>query len=66
MNATHGIAVVGSGGAIDALTTLMTGWHGMDTAHAGAAAFLIVTGATGIGYLLQRSRIGNWLFPPSQ
>lgn len=42
MNATHAVALTGGSAVMDALTTLMTGWHGMDTSHAAAASFLIV------------------------
>jgi hypothetical protein len=41
--------VVGGVNVYGALVTLMTGWHGMDAAHADAAASLLVYGATALG-----------------
>lgn len=41
MNSTHAAVGVGSISAMDALTTLLTGWHGLDADHATAAAWLV-------------------------
>lgn len=49
MDATHVTVGVTATSAMAALTTLLTGWHGLDAPHASAAAFLIVTGIGGIG-----------------
>jgi len=49
MNSSHAAVGVGTASAMDALTTLMTGWHGMDGSHAAAAAWLI-TAAAGAAY----------------
>lgn len=41
MNSTHVTVGTASISAMAALTTLLTGWHGLDTDHAAAAAWLI-------------------------
>ena len=64
MNASHGVAIVGGTATIEAIGTLLTGWNGHDSTWANAAAFLIVNIAAGIGYLISKSRFGQWLFPP--
>lgn len=63
MNSTHGLVLTGTGATVAALTTLLTGWHGIDAAHAGAAAFLAFTGAAWISNALYTSRLGQWLWP---
>jgi hypothetical protein len=47
MGSSHVAVGVGSASAMDALTTLLTGFNGWDGAHASAAAFLITAGAAG-------------------
>lgn len=54
MNATHAAVGVAAGSVTGALTTLLTGWHGLDAAHASAAAFLITTTLGVAGALLVR------------
>lgn len=48
MNSTHGLVGVGATSATAWLTTLLTGFHGLDADHAAAAAGLIVMGAGAI------------------
>lgn len=56
MNSTHAAVGVGSISAMDALTTLLTGFHGLDGEHAAALAWLI---AAGLGALYS---IGQTLY----
>ena len=57
----HAAVGIGSGATVVALTTLLTGWHGYDAAHAGAAAFLLMSGGSAV-YLLAAWFIG-WRWP---
>ena len=45
MNSTHATVGIGATSSMAALTTLLSGFHGLDGEHAAAAAWLIVTGA---------------------
>lgn len=65
MNSTHAAVGVGTASAMDALTTLMTGWHGMDGSHAAAAAWLL-TAAVGAAYAAAIAFIRwKWPVPPT-
>lgn len=46
MGASHAAMGVGAGGATAYLTTLLTGFHGLDADHAAAAAGLMTMVAT--------------------
>jgi hypothetical protein len=48
MSASHATVGIGATSAMAALTTLLNGFHGMDSDHASAGAWLIVTGAGAI------------------
>lgn len=61
VQATHIAVGVSATGAMAALTTLLTGWHGFDAAHAAAGASLIVM-VVGGAYALGAWFIG-WKFP---
>jgi hypothetical protein len=52
---------IGSGTTVMALTTLPTGWHGFDSAHAGAAALLLCSAGSAV-YLFAAWLIG-WKWP---
>lgn len=59
MNSTHATVGVSATTATAWLTTLLTGWHGMDSDHAAAAAGLIVLvcgGMLGLGFTVAKSR----------
>jgi hypothetical protein len=61
MNSTHAAVGVGSISAMDALTTLLTGWQGLDGAHAAALAWLLVFAAGGLGGAM--SWFMQWKYP---
>jgi hypothetical protein len=63
MNASHGTVLVGGTALITALTTLLTGSYGLDAAHAGAAAFIVVNGFSAFAVAFYSSRLGVWLWP---
>ena len=63
MDSTHATVAVGVTSATDALTTLLTGFQGMDGAHAAAAAWLVVMAATG-AYAVGQT-IFNRVWPPA-
>jgi hypothetical protein len=48
MSASHATVGIGATSAMAALTTLLNGFHGMDSDHASAAAWLLITGGGAI------------------
>jgi hypothetical protein len=61
VSASHAAVGIGSGTIIMWLTTLLTGWHGLTEAQAGAAAGLL-TAAGGSVYLLVAWFV-SWKWP---
>lgn len=60
MNATHATVGMGTTTATVWLTTLLTGFHGLDADHAGAMAGLITIIVGGIGMVAGRIVAHNW------
>jgi hypothetical protein len=48
MSASHATVGIGATSAMAALTTLLNGFHGIDSDHASAAAWLLITGGGAI------------------
>lgn len=61
MDSTHATVGVAGISGMAALTTLLTGWHGLDGDHASAAAWLICAGFGGAGALI--SWFIKWKWP---
>lgn len=60
MNATHATVGVGTTTATVWLTTLLTGWHGLDSDHASAMAGLVTLVAGGIAVVAGRIALHYW------
>lgn len=60
MNSSHIATGVGASTATAWLTTLMTGWHGMDGDHAAAAAGLITLGGGAVIAIIAKICQAKW------
>jgi hypothetical protein len=64
MNSSHVSVGTGAISAMAALTTLLTGFHGLDADHAAAAAWLICAAIGGAGALIAWYVQRKWPTPP--
>lgn len=60
MNWTHATVGVGATSSTAWLTTLMTGWHGLDSDHAAACAGLVTLVGAAVLTLAWRVVLHNW------
>lgn len=65
MTASHATVGIGATSAMAAFTTLFNGWHGFDSDHASAAAWLVVTGAGGLYAAIQWFISWQWPTVPA-
>lgn len=63
MNSTHVAVGVGSISAMDAVTTILTGFHGLDAAHASSWAWLICAGGGALASTVLS--FIKWKWPPA-
>ena len=60
MNSSHAAVGVSATSAVAALTTILTGFHGLNGDQAAAWAWLIVTGIGGLGMVVTKLVVWKW------